>query len=198
MKVLLVLAHPLKNSLCHRLAGQVSEELRSRGHQVVLEDLYDHHFAPALTATERRRYNEPEYQAEEDMRLPIERLLAAQAVVVVFPTWWSGVPAILKGWIDRVWVPDIAFDHREDVSVLKPLLGDLRYLLAITTLAAPWWLDWFLLGRPVMKMFKYALLPSCAKNCRFTMLSLYRSGETGEARIRRFAARISRSLSAWR
>lgn len=195
VNVLVVLAHPLRDSLCHRLAEHVSDELRWAGHDVVIEDLYARDFDPALSSIERRRYNAPDYRAEGDMRRPIERLSAAEAIVLVFPTWWFGLPAILKGWIDRAWVPDIAFDHHQDVSVLKPLLGNLRHLVAITTLASPWWLDWFLLGRPVAKMFKYALLPSCAVDCRFRMLSLYRSDRIGETRIRGFTARISQVLS---
>ncbi|MDY0884883.1 NAD(P)H-dependent oxidoreductase [Dongia soli] len=195
VNVLVVLAHPLKDSLCHRLAEHVCGELRGAGHDVVVEDLYELHFNPKLSSSERRRYNAPDYRAEGDMRRPIERLLVAEAIVLVFPTWWSGLPAILKGWVDRVWVPDIAFDHRQDVSVLKPLLGNLRYLVVVTTLASPWWLDWFLLGRPVAKMFKYALLPSCAVDCRFRMLSLYRGGRIGETRFRGFKIRISRVLS---
>ncbi|MET1025691.1 MAG: NAD(P)H-dependent oxidoreductase, partial [Dongiaceae bacterium] len=173
MRILLVIAHPLKTSLCAELARHVIAELRGAGHEVVIEDLYASGFNPVMTPEERRGYNGTSPVTGADIAEPIQHLLAAEAIVLVFPVWWFGLPAILKGWLDRVWAPDIAFDHREDAGVLTPRLTQLRHLLVIAAFGSPWWLDRFVMGRPVMKLFKRALLPSCAADCHFDMRSLH-------------------------
>src|SRR5262245_7334201 len=106
MEALLVVAHPLPESLCHTLARTALETLAQQGHRIVQRDLYACGLHPALTVEERRLYyGEPVYD-----RAAAAELEAAELIVVVFPTWWFGFPAILKGWFDRVWMPGVAYD----------------------------------------------------------------------------------------
>lgn len=197
MKCLLVTAHPLQDSLCAHLAECAAQALVAAGHEVIHENLYAQDFSPALTADERRSYYAPSY----DRTLVAQqaaRLLEAEAIVLVFPTWWFGFPAILKGWFDRVWGPGIAYDHADDLGAIRPRLHRLRHVLAVTTLGSPWWVDRFILRRPVRRVLKTALLGTCAPACRFEMVSLYKSEKLAPGAARAFADRVERAIRKWR
>jgi len=197
VKCLLVTAHPLKDSLCAHLAERAAQALAACGHEVVLEDLYAQDFAPVLTAAERRSYYSPYYD-RTDIAQQAERLLEAEAIVLVFPTWWFGFPATLKGWFDRVWGPGIAYDHADDLGPIRPRLDRLQHVLAVTTLGSPWWVDRFVLWRPVRRVLKTALLGTCAPDCRFDMVSLYKSEKLAAETVRAFAERVERAIRKWR
>jgi len=92
VKCLVVIAHPVADSLCHALARASLDALSAAGHEVAVEDLYQAEFSPALTVSERGTYYQPSFDSSA-VRLQIERLLAADALVLVFPTWWFGFPA---------------------------------------------------------------------------------------------------------
>lgn len=193
MKCLLVTAHPLKDSLCAHLAGRAAQGLAAAGHEVIQEDLYAQDFAPALTADERRSYYSPQYD-QAQVAQQAARLLEAEAIVLVFPTWWFGFPAILKGWFDRVWGPGVAYDHADDFGAIRPRLHRLRHVLAVTSLGSPWWVDRFILRRPVRRVLKTALLGTCAPACRFEMLSLYGSERPAPEAVRAFEGKLERAI----
>ncbi|NTV97032.1 MAG: flavodoxin family protein [Thiobacillus sp.] len=196
MKCLLVTAHPLTDSLCAHLAEVAAASLAAAGHEVVREDLYGEGFDPVLSAKERRSYYGPAYAAEA-VAEQVRRLRAAEALVLVFPTWWFGFPAILKGWFDRVWGPGVAYDHADDLGAIRPRLAGLKRVLAVTTLGSPAWVDWLVLRRPLRRVFKTAILGTCAPHCRFEMLSLYRAERPAPAEVEAFAGRIARHLAGW-
>lgn len=197
MKCLVVIAHPLTDSLCQTLARTVTDSLIAHGHDVVVEDLYQTEFSPALTVGERQSYYGMSFNAEA-LQARITQLLDAEAIVLVFPTWWFGFPAILKGWFDRVWAPGVAYDHASDLGPIKPRLGKLQRLLAITTLGSPWWVDTFVLWQPVKRVLKIALLGACARRCRFEMLSLYQAESLACVKVERFRSRIRATLEQWK
>ena len=133
----------------------------------------------------------------DDVRAQIARLQEAQALVLVFPTWWFGFPAVLKGWFDRVWAPGYAYTHADDLGAIQPRLKNLRNALAITTLGSPWWVDRLVMWRPVRRILKTALLGTCTSACHFEMLSLYQAERLPEQKARQFRARIVRALARW-
>jgi len=196
MKCLVVTAHPLPESLCLALTDRVTAQLQAAGHDVLLEDLYAQNFDPALIPRERESYYSDTYDATR-VADPVEHLLAAEAIVLVFPTWWFGFPAVLKGWFDRVWGPGIAYDHARDFGPITPRLKGLKRMLVITTLGAPWWVDWIVMRQPVKKIVKIALLSTCAPGCRFEMLSLYKSENLNPDKVERFVDRINKVLGGW-
>jgi len=196
MKCLVVTTHPLRESLCGHLTDHVVSSLRSLNHDVFLEDLYQKGFEPALTALERESYYSPVYNTS-NVSDEVRRLTQAQALVLLFPTWWFGFPAMLKGWFDRVWGPGIAYDHAGDLGAIKPRLNRLKNLLAVTTLGAPWWVDYLVMHRPVKKVIKTALLTACARNSRLSYLSLYKSENLNEKNITRFKYKIDKVLNGW-
>ena len=112
MKVSVILAHPNEASFNHAIARTAVEELRCNGHEVVLHDLYAEKFDPIL----------PTVEIPQAASLPDEiarhctEISQAEGIVVVHPNWWGQPPAILKGWIDRVIRPGIAYEFLEGDS----------------------------------------------------------------------------------
>ncbi len=196
MECLIVTAHPLANSLCASLASHAHKFLESANHHVILEDLYQDSFQPALTEAERDSYysDQFDYKAIEKQ---VENLQAADAIVLVFPTWWFGFPAIMKGWFDRVWGPGIAYDHTENFGPIKARLLNLKHMLAITTYGVPWWIDYLVMRRPTRRILKTALLGACAPHCKFDILSAYKCEDLSEADVNRLQDRISKVLKGW-
>ena len=123
MKVLLVFAHPEARSLNGALRDVAITELEAQGHEVRVSDLYavrwksavdradfpslasDARFKPAKASAEAFEAN----ALTEDVRAEIEKLLWADALILQFPLWWYAMPAILKGWVDRVYAYGFAY-----------------------------------------------------------------------------------------
>lgn len=196
MKCLVIIAHPLHDSLCQTLAKKAISVLTANGHKVIVQDLYASDFSPTLTHTERQSY----YTHSLDQTAvsgDVEALLKAEALVLVFPTWWFNFPAILKGWFDRVWAPGIAYDHATDLGAIQPRLNNLKYTLAITSLGSPWWVDRLIMWQPVKRILKIALLSTCAPKSKFDMLSIYNAEKLTKSKINLFLTRIEAKISRW-
>nr|WP_275446970.1 NAD(P)H-dependent oxidoreductase [Pseudoalteromonas sp. Of7M-16] len=190
---LVVLAHPLENSLCKHLAEKAINRLESKGYTVTVKDLYQEKFDPVLTKGERESYYQSQFD-QSQIELDIAQLKQAESLVLIFPTWWFSFPAILKGWFDRIWAPGHAYEHASNYGPIKQSLNNLKEMTVITTLGSPWWVDFFILRKPVKKVLKIALLGACAKNCKFKMLSLYKSESLTEAKIAKFVEKIETRL----
>jgi putative NADPH-quinone reductase len=110
MKVSVILAHPDRNSFNHAIAETAVRTLQDNGHQVTFHDLYAEGFDPILPAGE----------IPSDAPLPPEvqrhcdEIAAAGGIVIVHPNWWGQPPAILKGWVDRVIRPGVAYEFVEE------------------------------------------------------------------------------------
>jgi NAD(P)H dehydrogenase (quinone) len=197
MKCLVVTAHPLSKSLCKLLTEHVVSKLTSMKHKVVIKDLYAEKFEPVLTVTERESYYSGFYDSS-NISDEVKKLQEAEAIVLLFPTWWFSFPAILKGWFDRVWGPGIAYDHANNLGQIKPRLYNLRKVLVVTTLGAPWWLDRLIMWQPVKRIVKVALLGACAKKSTLKYLSLYNSEKLNQESIAKFQHKIDKALNDWR
>ena len=196
MKCLVVIAHPLEESLCQSLASQVCEILKAAGHETRIEDLYHNNFNAALNSAERASYYRHPYESSS-IQAEVDHLLSAEGLVICFPTWWFGFPAILKGWFDRIWGPGIAYDHATDLGAIKPRLHRLKKVLIITTLGSPWWVDKLIMRQPVKRILKTAILGTCAPACQFEMLTLYRSEQLNDTQVGSFVKKIKKALSTW-
>lgn len=194
MHCLIVVSHSLQTSLSHRFAALASEMLTAAGHDVTTLDLYAENFDPRLTTQERESYYAKAYRPEASLAPHIDALQTAEMLVLAFPTWWFGPPAMLKGWIDRVFSPGIAFDHGANFGPIGPKLTALRQVAAITTLGTPWWVDWLAMRRPVRRMVKTAICGACAPNATVRYLPFYAAENPGEARILAFEQRIRQAL----
>jgi putative NADPH-quinone reductase len=130
MRALVVFAHPCPESFSAALHGRVVDTLSARGWQVDDCDLNAEGFSPVLTAAERRGYHDTATNTAP-VQDHVDRLRAAEALVLVFPVWNFGFPAILKGWFDRVFLPGVSF-RLQDGKVV-PNLTHIRRLAAVTT-----------------------------------------------------------------
>jgi NAD(P)H dehydrogenase (quinone) len=184
MNILLVTVHPLKGSLCRLFTEKAIERLKAMGHDVTLENLYENRFDPVLSIGERETYYSEDYDSSK-VSGEIERLLNSDALVIIFPTWWFGFPAILKGWFDRVWAPSVAYEHANDYGPIQPKLKNLKKTFVLTTLGAAWWVDYLILWRPVKRTMRFALLGACARKCKLEFLSFYKCETVDSARIKK-------------
>lgn len=191
-RCLLILAHPLPDSLNARLAATVERHARDQGWEVVTHDLYAQGFDPRLAPMERAAYfgDPPATLAKEKAELA-----AAQVLILVFPTWWFGFPAILKGWFDRVWMPGTAFDHSPGFGPMLPRLDALQEVLAVTTMGAPAWIDWLILRRPLRRILKLAILKPCAPKARLTWRALHSAESVADDRIVRLEATLAADIT---
>lgn len=196
MKCLVVTTHPLTGSLCKQLTKHTIVRLKESGHEVTIEDLYSNGFEPVLTAVERESYYDGVYDSSS-IAEETGRLLETEALILLFPTWWFGFPAMLKGWFDRVWGPGIAYDHASNSGVIKPRLAKLKKVIVITTVGSPWWVDKLVMRQPVKRVVKTALLGACAKQSSLQFLSLYNSEKLEEKKVSAFKRSIDRALANW-
>ena len=127
MNVSVILAHPDEGSLNHAIAAAAAGELRSNGHTVFLHDLYLEGFDGVLPAGEIPR----EAQLPRAIELHCREIASADGIVIVHPNWWGQPPAILKGWVDRVLRPGVAYEFAEGDSGDGIPIGLLRARTAV-------------------------------------------------------------------
>ncbi|MGV8986831.1 MAG: NAD(P)H-dependent oxidoreductase [Cypionkella sp.] len=152
-RAFVLFAHPCEESYSAALHQMVTGTLAAKGWQVDDCDLYAEGFDPVLSAAERRSYHDLTTN-QNPVQSYVDRLLAAQALVLVFPVWNYGYPAILKGFFDRVFLPGVSF-HMKDGKV-GPGLQNIRQLAAVTTYGGTW-LRTFLAGDPPRKIITRSL-----------------------------------------
>lgn len=195
MRILLVLAHPLQESFAASVALMARETLEASGHVVDLLDLYAEDFDPRLSNTERGGYFDVAYDTSAFAGI-VDRLKAADGLVLVFPQWWFNFPAILKGFFDRVFAPGVAFTHDVAGGRIVPQLTNIRLLYALTTTGSPWWLVHFYMGNPVRRLLKRGIANFCSRKLVFRMMSLHDMDRATEARRKAHLERIRKALAA--
>ncbi len=133
MNHLIVVAHPRQDSFTGALAAAYADELERLGHRSKTRDLYALGFNPVLAAGELGGFP-PDHEAPEDIRREQGLLSSAEAVAFIYPLWWASMPAMMKGYIDRVLSYGFAYDHQGG-SIHGLLQG--KKSLIVTVSAAP-------------------------------------------------------------
>ena len=197
MRILLVLAHPLPDSFAASVARTARQALEAAGHAVDLLDLYAENFDPRLSETERRGYFDVPYDSSAVAGI-VDRLKAADGLVLVFPQWWFNFPAVLKGFFDRIFAPGVAFTHDAAGGRIVPQLTNIRLLYALTTTGSPWWLVRLYMGDPVRRLLKRGIAAFCSKRLNFKMLSLHDMDRATDAKRTVHLDRVRKLLSAIR
>jgi NAD(P)H dehydrogenase (quinone) len=188
-RALVLFAHPCPESFSAALHGTVVDRLRARGWDVDDCDLNAEGFHPVLTETERRGYHDvgPNLIPVQPY---VDRLLAAQALVLVFPVWNFGFPAILKGFFDRVFLPGVSFRLEEGKVV--PNLTHIRRLAAVTTYGGTR-MRAILAGDPPRHVVKRAVW-HVTRPDRMRYLALYDMNRADAAKRAGFLARVGREM----
>ena len=195
MRVLVVFAHPVESSYNAALHDGVVRALTRAGHAVDDLDLYAERFNPVLTREERLAYHDPGLNLEP-VAPYVERLRRAEGVVWVFPVWTFGVPAIMKGFLDRVFLPGVAF-HLKDAGGVEPGLGNIVKMAVVTTYGRTWWRARVLVGDPIRKQMTRAVRWYFHPSARCRYLALYDMNTATEAKRKAFLARVERAMAAF-
>ena len=137
MRVVVVVAHPNPQGFSHAIASTAQIALAGGGHDVTLLDLYAEGFRAAMTFDERLAYHGARPILDPTVERHAGIVKQAEALVFIYPTWWSTMPAILKGWLERVMVPGVGFVFDEHGHVRRGLV-DVHRIVGISTYSAPW------------------------------------------------------------
>lgn len=194
MRALVVHAHPSRDGFNHACYLAACRGLAHGGHEVRTIDLYAEGFSPVMTPDERAAYETAHPILDPIVAAHADDVRWAEALVFVYPTWWSGLPAILKGWLERVMVTGVAFrlDHRVRV---RPALRNVRRLVTVTTHGSGRF-DQFLLADSGRRTINRTLRLVCRRTCRTRWLCLYGIEATTLAERQAFLARVERELAA--
>jgi NAD(P)H dehydrogenase (quinone) len=189
MRVLVIYCHPVAESFAAAAHRTVLEALIEAGHEVTDVDLYAENFDPVMSRQERLDYLNTD-RNERPVKRYDEQLAAADAIVLVYPAWWYGMPAMLKGYFDRVWLPGVAFDVTPDGRVLTERLQRIRRIVVVTTYGGPWWMVRIALGDPARKIVSRAVRALCGRGCRVDWYVQYNRDRATPRRLSRFLDRI--------
>ena len=158
MNVLVILAHPTPKSFNHAISKTVVTTLEQLGHSGVFHDLYAEGFVPVLRSEEI---------IEDDVNPVVqghcEQLAAADGIILVHPNWWGMPPAILKGWVDRVIRPEVAYRFEEDDSGEGVPVGLLKAKAAVVfnTSNTPEKREQEVFGDPLENLWKTCIFDLC-------------------------------------
>ncbi len=187
MRILYLYCHPLDDSFHAGIMREAVATLKAKGHEVDLCDLYAEGFDPVLTAERRRNYHDVT-KNQDGLEDYVARLQAAEALVVQFPTWCFGLPAMLKGWFDRLLMPGVAFDISDPANV-KPMLGHLRHIVGISTYGRQRWVALYV-GDPPRKVITRYLPRLTSGRARVQYHALYHMNVATLEKRQGFIARV--------
>jgi NAD(P)H dehydrogenase (quinone) len=197
MRALVVYCHPRPDSFNAAVRDVVLSKLHEAGAEVRLSDLYAKGFQPVLTGVEWQEYLDcPKNTA--CVATEVEDLRWCDTLIFVYPTWWYGLPAMLKGWLDRVLLPDVAF-HMPDAQnrTIRPGLSHITRLGIFTTCGASRWLT-TLIGAPGKRTLTRGVGFLCKPGKRTVFAAHYlMDSSTAESRARhlaRVAGRMDRLI----
>lgn len=137
MNALVVYCHPVEGSFCSAMRDAAVSGLRTAGHIVDVIDLAADHFNPVMSTSEWKMYSEGSGEIPVGLKHDLALVKSAEIVVFVYPTWWGGLPAQLKGWLERVMLPGSAFVFNEKNKV-RPGLTNIRRIHIASTFGSPW------------------------------------------------------------
>ncbi|WP_417672213.1 NAD(P)H-dependent oxidoreductase [Roseibium sp.] len=193
MRTLVVYCHPCPESFNAGVLAAVTETLAAGGHDVRVRDLYAEGFDPLMSADERRGYHD-----EGANIVPVSKYVDditwCELIVFVYPTWWYGLPAMLKGWFDRVWLPHVTFSMPTDAKGSRPKMQHIRGIAVVTTCGATWWLS-KIVGEPGRKTILRGLRALCAPRCRTLYLAHYKMDTSTPESRSRYLAMVRKRLS---
>lgn len=186
MRVLHVYAHPLEESFHAAIRDAAVEGMRAGGHAVDLLDLYAEGFDPVLRADHRRIYHD-EAAIYGTVAEYVDRLRRAEALVLSFPTWCYGPPAMLKWFFDRVFVPGVSFTLENGVA--RPALTNIRRIVGISTYGRPRWTA-LMMGDPPRKIVTRYLRMLTAGKARTAYHALYDMNRADDSRRQVFLGTV--------
>lgn len=157
MKIIVVVAHPDNKSFNHAIAKKVNDTLKENGHDVIFHDLYEEKFDPILSVLELQL----EYEPPPEVKPYCDELEHADGLIVVHPNWYGQPPAILKGWIDRVFAPGVVHTVPEKGSIEHEGLLKQMTAIAIVTSDVPMERELRVFKNPLETIWKNCIFGFC-------------------------------------
>lgn len=189
---LVVVAHPVRASFTGATRAEVVRGLAAAGADVRTIDLYDERFRPEMSAEEHREHLAPA-APPDDIAPHVEALRWCDTLVLVYPTWWSGQPAMLKGWFDRVWRCGVAWEQRPGEARMRPLLRNIRRIVVVTTYGSSRFIN-ALEGEVGKRAVRRSLRAMCHPLARTTWLALYGVDDASARHRRRFLRQVKNRM----
>jgi len=194
MRALVIYAHPRPESFTAAVRDLIVETLRGHGAEIRIRDLYAEGFQPCLTKHELEIY-EDEAQNRAPVARDVDDLLWCDTLIFVYPTWWYGLPAILKGWLDRAMVPGVAFLMPDaENGDIRPGLRHITRLGVFTTCGASWWLTRYI-GAPGRRTLLRGVGLLCAKGVKTAFAAHYSMDSSTEASRAAHLRRVTKALN---
>lgn len=151
MKVVLVFNHPYDGSFCGAILNTVKSGLVKGNHEIDLIHLDRDNFNPVMTAADLKGFRDKKPVDPQVIEYS-NRIKNADHLVFIFPIWWELMPAMTKGFIDKVIFPGVAYDYTNESNTrMKPLWENLKGVTIITTMNTPQWLYLLLFGNAIKK-----------------------------------------------
>lgn len=157
-KILIINGHPDKESFNTGLADAYQKGAKKSNANVTTINIRELDFNPNLQFGYRKRT-----ELEPDLLSSIEKIKNADHIVWVFPMWWYGYPAMMKGFIDRVFLPGITFDFIPGKALPQKLLKGKTGRIIVTA-DTPKWYNNLIMGNPAINQFKKGTLQFCGVN----------------------------------
>lgn len=151
MRIAIVFNHPYEGSYCSAILAAVTKGLQKGQHEVDLIHLDKDNFNPVMTSADLKAFRDKKPINPQVIEYK-ERLEKADHLIFIFPIWWELMPAMTKGFIDKVIFPGVAYDYTNQANTrMKPLFGKLKGVTVITTMNTPRLLYRLLFGNPIKK-----------------------------------------------
>ncbi|MEN9803691.1 MAG: hypothetical protein RIS41_538 [Actinomycetota bacterium] len=192
-RVLVVFAHPSRESLNGVVLTRVLDGLRRGDHDVRLRDLYAEEFDSRLTLAEKRGHLDPP-ETKPQLTRDFDDLRWCDTLVCVHPTWWGAQPAILKGWFDRTFANGVAFTLPPGAKNIRPALTNVRRIVTVTTHGSPWRVN-AIQGVPGRRIVDRGMRAVCHPLCRTSWIALYALDRVSLSRRERFLRRVERRMT---
>lgn len=170
MRLLIVYCHPNPDSYTAAIRDAIRDRAEIKGAETRILDLYEERFDPVLSPAEFEVYEEVPGNSSQ-VADHVAAIRWCDTLVFVYPTWWYAHPAMLKGWMDRVLLPGVAFEM-PDGGDIAPTLTHIKRLGVFTTCGASWWLTRFI-GFPGRRVILRGIRILCAKRCRTAFVAHY-------------------------
>ena len=193
MNILVLYAHPVETSFNAGLHRTIVERLTAAGHTIDDCDLYAEDFDPRLTRTERLGYHDQRSPADAVAGY-VGRLRNAEALVLSFPVWNYGYPAILKGFFDRVFLPGVSFKLVD--GKVRPTLHNIRKMAAVTTYGGSRFRA-MLMGDPPRKIVKRMLRATIRPGAPVSYLAHYSMNLSTDETRKAFMAKVAATMDAF-
>jgi NAD(P)H dehydrogenase (quinone) len=191
MRVLVLHAHPVAESFNGGLFREICEKLKKAGHEVDACDLYEEGFNPVLTRQEWLDYRDISKNT-----LPVagyvERVMKADALVLSYPVWNFGMPAIMKGYLDRVFLPGVSF--RLEAGLVKPNFQHIKKVAVVTTYGATP-MRAFLAANPPKRFAMRTLRYLCKPGASFSYQALYDMNRVSLEQRNQFLSRVGELMA---